>query len=163
MPVIISPKLKLKKYGLDKVIYNLEGLFLNSRYLRDRFYQIWLGLSEYDKTNFMREVKRIIRKELLGQDFYKAIAKDILGEKGIETKTHLYYYLKTRVYGGDAIELLMDLRDVIEEKELPKRYRTTKIGEMFSYKPTIERVRMMKRDLKIKKFIEEELEKKNGN
>ncbi|SRR5258708_20379927 len=116
MPVIISPRYKKKRYGINKIMYELEGLFLNSRHLENRFYQLWLGLSEYRKERFRQEVKQLIRVELLGREFGLAVAKDIIKDGEVDTKSYLYRYLKSRVYEGNLRLMLSDLQSTLERE-----------------------------------------------
>jgi len=105
-----------RRFGTDKFIYELEGLFLNSKWLRNRFYLPWLGLTEGDKERFMKDVRQLVYKYLLNDEFKKALASDVIkkGENGltIETETETYKYLKKKIYNYDARKMLMELVEV---------------------------------------------------
>jgi len=116
IPAITRALNRRRRYGLQKVVYELEGMILNSRHLDGRFYQLWLGLSEYKKLHFMNDVKLLIRKELLGKEFSKAVASSVIREGEVDVKSPLYRYLKSKVYEGNVRMMLSDLQSIIGEK-----------------------------------------------
>lgn len=105
-------QLKRKRLGIDRFIYELEGLFLNSEYLRNRFYFSWLNLEEKDKAGFRSEVSSLIREHIINREFREAIAKDIIKQEGEGVSIEVnetFKYLKKRVYKNKAREMLIDL------------------------------------------------------
>ena len=48
---------KRPRYGVDKVLDEIEGMFLNSPYFRNRMYQIWLSLEAKDRKAIRYEIK----------------------------------------------------------------------------------------------------------
>ena len=104
------------KYGLEKIVYEIEDLFLNSPYFRGRMYFLWLSLPQRDKDGIKREIKKIIQRELLGEKWVEALAKDIIqvdskGGASVDTSSYVYKYLKAKVFRGDVKKMLIVLNE----------------------------------------------------
>ena len=107
-----------KKFGLSKVSYEVEGLLLNSKALENKLYLAYLSLEEENKRKFRKEVESIVKKYVLGKEFFKAIAEEIIvkREERIEydLENKVYKYLKKSLYKGNSRDLLIDLQSVLE-------------------------------------------------
>lgn len=109
-----------RRYGLSSVVQRIEKLLLSSKFLNGVLYKHWLETEEKEKERFRRELREIIRKELLGKEFLRAVARDILGEE-IRIDSEILKYLKAKVYQGNLRALLADLQSIREEDEALKR------------------------------------------
>ena len=111
---------KRPKYNIDATLDDIEKVFLNSKYFHNRMYMLWVGLKEEDKRGVRNEIKRVIRDNLLGKEWWEAMSKDILKKQGegvyIDTSTEVYKYLSKKVFGVKHIrDMLVMLRDVRED------------------------------------------------
>lgn len=109
------------RYGLGKVVYEIEGLITNSYFAEGKLYEGWLELSTWQRKKFLEQVRKVMKKELLGAKFMKALAEEILeervggeGEKYVYVRTEapLYKYLLKYVYGGRARDMLEELESI---------------------------------------------------
>ena len=107
------------RYGIDRVLYQIEGMFLSQRaYFGGGMYQVWINLSNSQKIKVRERLLRVIRRELLGKDFRRALLEDIVEESGkIRVESALYRYLRSRLFKGNSIKMLRYLRDEEEELE----------------------------------------------
>ena len=112
--------IKRPHYGVDKVLDGIEEILLNSKYLHNRFYMSWLGLKSSDRAKVREEIRKVIRRELLGKEWWLALSKDVIkvNDKGdiyVETESEVYKYLKRVLFRYKGREMLIMLRDVREE------------------------------------------------
>ena len=108
------------RYGIEKVLDDIEHIFLNSWHFRGRMYLLWLGLSIEDRHSIRLEIRRCIRNELLGREWWEAISKDIIKVEGesvyVDTTSNIYKYLAHKVFSPKKFrDMLIMLRDVREE------------------------------------------------
>ncbi len=100
---------KRPRYGMTKVLDEIEVLLREG--CHGQFYDAWMRLTPYGKHEFRNELRLIIRRTLLGQKWWSALSKDVITEKGINTKSHVYRYIKTQLFHGDARKMFMMLTD----------------------------------------------------
>jgi len=131
----VTSKFKYRRYGMDRAIYEIEGLLLNSGYLRDRLYQAYLGLREEDRRGFRQQIRGVLREYILGEKLAEAIAMSIItkeakvskvySEKGelintldiitsIDTQTPMYSWCRKYLYRGNTKEMLIELESIIQ-------------------------------------------------
>ncbi len=111
----MQTRLHHKRYGLAKVVEEVEQLLLHSKSLEGKFYQAWITLNPVRKERFRKELRRIIQENLLGDEFRKALAKEIITDEGIKVDSPLFKHLKARLYHGDVRRLLSDLQEIVYE------------------------------------------------
>jgi len=116
------PRTKIFTWKIDKLIYDIEGLLLNCKWLRNRIYIPYLGLTDRDKLRFKKELINLISKEILGKDFMLALAKDIIKhdkEKNIiyvDVESNVYKYM-AEIYKGNVRKLVIELRSILAKEK----------------------------------------------
>lgn len=124
------PRVKLPGTGISKFLYELEGLFLNSKNLETRFYLPWLNLGEFRKQAFMREVARIAWRYMLGKSFRYAVVRTLIKKKGegieVDTESPLFVYMKKRMYKGDVRKMIIEMESFAQEVEKDRAQRAIK-------------------------------------
>lgn len=107
---------KKKHYGLNRVIWEIEDLFLNYRYFHTKMYYLWFSLTENDRERIKARIGGIIKEFILNNEYWEAIAMDILQNGVINIESNMYKYLKKTMFDGKDTEILKWLRDVLDNK-----------------------------------------------
>ena len=106
-------RMPYKRYGLDKVMEHIVWYFMNGKAFKGKMYGVWISLPYSDRDKIKRHIKVVIRNELMGITFWKALAKDVFREDGsIDVSSHVYQYFKHMVYDDDDRLMLVKLKDV---------------------------------------------------
>lgn len=101
-----------RRLGIDKVVEEIENVLMGHPLV----YDVWIEISERSRRNLKREFKRMIKRELLGEEFTRALVRDCLNEKGeIVLESEVFKYVKRRVYKGNLREMLGELVAVANE------------------------------------------------
>jgi len=121
-----------KNVILGKSVKGIENLIVKSRNLPGDFYFKYLSLSEKSRERFRKELEEVLLKELLGEDFYLALAKDVIRISEVELgrgfvekveyniETEVFRYLKRRLYKGNSRELISRLQSVLNKEKKRK-------------------------------------------
>lgn len=115
-----------KRYGISKVVYEVEGLLLNGEYFKGAMFSTYVGLEERVKEQFRSEMYDLIKKYVMNENFRLALAKDSIipiefNEGNIvyeyNVQSHVFQYFKKTLYRGKTQALLTDLMEVLQENE----------------------------------------------
>ena len=100
-------KLTQKRYGMSTVLKRIEHEVL----FGELGYE-WMCCTTDDKERVRAKIKRIIRDELLGEEFLIAIAHDMLPDGTVNVHSHIFKYLRNRLYNCNTRVLISDLQQV---------------------------------------------------
>jgi len=103
-----------KSYGTTKVVEEVIELLSSYPSLEGVFFKKYIELPEVEKERLKSRLRKVIRKEFLGKEFTRAIAKDLL-EGEIKIDSEILKYLKRKAYNGNLRLLLTDLQSILED------------------------------------------------
>lgn len=102
--------------GYKKLERELKYLLESPKYLNGKLALLFREVSEAQRVQFLKKLKRIIITNLFNKRFLKSIALDILKDGEIKIESNLYQYLAKYVYNGDSRSLLLALQSTLDKK-----------------------------------------------
>lgn len=104
-----------RERALDKCCWKLTKVIFDSKRKRgDGLYKEWILAGENERMKVRKEMKKVIREEMLEKGLFKAIAKDVMREGEIDIKSEVYRWLRNEMFDRDDVKCMKWLKGEIE-------------------------------------------------
>lgn len=121
----MSKGLVRKRFGISKVVFEIEQLLLHFEPIKKETYLAYLKVTEKGKQKYRKRIEEIVREYAVNAELMRSIAKEIIkiekdretGEQHIEYNldNEIFKYMKKNLYKGDSRKLLGDLAEYRKE------------------------------------------------
>ncbi len=120
--------MKRNPLGIIRVISKIKLLLSNNLNLPWDMRIEWRRLNSKQRERVLNAIRRIIQRDLLGEEFLKTIAQEVLPQEGqVNLEGKVVQYILKRLFHGDTYKFLKVLQQIKvdhNEQEKKKRYRT---------------------------------------